>query len=571
MERYYRYVYEVKFKNGSYEFITGNSEFYRFLKDDFFITFDSLLTECSKNVLEKAIQRRAFDMPFVLEFFFSRDREPRYMIAVITNGSNSEITVLHMIELDRVYYDYNDIMTINRESAAILSQLNSIFYSYDAAGGVITCYNYLEEKNIISSSDLMLWEKESLESLPKQVHGDVSKFVSDLKNGTRNFIGTIPAEGESNGIDFSGTAIYNGDVHVKTVGIIGKTSVKSIYDTVRRDQLTGLYLKEDITNYAKKLVDDLKRRAAMAIIDIDDFKNVNDSFGHSAGDAVLRKCAAIIEEQLGSSGRAGRIGGDEFYIVIDEFENMETVKSILRGIKNNIADAYSDKEDGFHVTTSIGLTVAPNDADTFSTLYNLADHMLYLAKNKGKNRYIFYEREKHGSVEDILQTGVDQMGIISRRGISRSEAVCQILDLMYRGRSFSAEDILGSIVKHFRIDRIMLFNKTDKAVVAQGGNILPEEGMRDSEIDYLYDERLDGYFNDNVMIINNIKQFSTLNPAVYENFFKQGVRSIMQRRFVGKNGKEYVISYESVSSNDTWHLEDMYLYRLLDKILIEAL
>ena len=571
MEQHYRYVYEVKFKNGSYEFITGNSEFYRFLKDDYFITFDSLLTASSKDVLEEAIQKRAFNLPIVLEFFFSRDKEACNMVAVITDGSNSENTILRMIELNRMYCDYNALLTERQEDVALFSQLESIYYSYDASTGVITCYNYLEEKNVISRTDIRQWENEALESLPAQSHSDVAKFVSGLKNGTRNFIGMIPVPGESNGIDFSGTAIYNSDVHIKTVGIIGKTNVKSINDTIRRDQLTGLYLKEDITNYAKRLIDDLKQKAAMAIIDIDDFKNINDRFGHSVGDAVLRKCAAIIAEQLGSSGKAGRIGGDEFYIVIDDFEGMETIKSILRGIKNNIVEAYSDKKDGFHVTTSIGLTVAPNDADNFNTLYNLADHMLYIAKNKGKNRYIFYERAKHGSVSDILQTNVDKIGIISGRGISKSEAVCQLLDLTSRGKVFSVDDILSSIVKHFGVERIMLFNKTDKTVIAQGGNILPENGELGGEIDFVYDERLDSYFNDNIMVVNNIKNFLALNPQIYENFFNQGIRSIMQHRFVGKNGKEYVISYESVSSNDTWHSEDMYLYRLLDQILVEAL
>ncbi len=571
MEHHYRYVYEVKFKNGSYEFITGNSEFYRFLKDDFFITFDSLLTDNSKNVLENAIKRRSFNIPFMLEFFLSADREVSYMIAVITNASTSENTVLRMIEMDRMYNGYNALLTDRKEGIALLSQLDSIYYSYDAVSGVITCFNYREDKNILSSTDIVQWEKDSLESLPDQAHGNVSKFVSSLKNGTRNFVGVIPSCGEGESIDYSGTAVYNGDTHIKTVGIFGKTNMKFIGDTIRRDQLTGLYLKEDITNYAKRLIDELKQKAAMAIIDIDDFKNVNDQFGHPMGDAVLRKCAAIIEEQLGKSGKAGRIGGDEFYIVIDNFEDMESIKSILRGIKNNVAEAYSDKEDGFHVTTSIGLTVAPDNADNFSTLYNLADHMLYLAKNKGKNRYIFYEYEKHGSVDEILQTDVDKIGIINRRGLSRSEAVCQLIDLMYRGKTFSAEEILGSIVKYFGVDRIMLFNKTDRIVVAQGGNILPEDGNFVGEIDYLYDERLNGYYNDNVMVVNNIKNFRTLNPEIYENFFKQGIRSIMQHRFEGKNGKEYVISYESVSSNDTWHLEDMYLYRLLDKVLIESL
>lgn len=571
MERYHRYVYEVKFKNGSYEFITGNSEFYKFLRDDFFITFDSFLTENSKGVLEKAIKQCLYNAPFVLEFFLTHTREANYMVAVITDDSNSECTVLHMIPLEKMYHDYNCLLTDRSEDIALLSQFESIFYSYDAAAHSIALYHYQEEKNIISSTNIQQWERESLESLPESAHKSVAAFVSDLQNGTRNFFGAIPAGGENKSINFTGTAVYNGDVHIKTVGIIGRANIKTIGSMVRHDQLTGLYLKEDITNYAKRLIDDLKQKAAMAIIDIDDFKNVNDRFGHSVGDDVLRKCASIIAEQLGSAGKAGRIGGDEFYIVIDDFENMETVKSILRGIKNNVSEAYSDKKDGFHVTTSIGLTVAPDDANNFGTLYNLADHMLYLAKNKGKNRYIFYERDKHGSVEDILQTQVDKIGIISRRGISKSESVCQILDLMYRGKVFSPEDILSSIVKHFGVERILLFNRTDKTVVAQGGSIIPEGGEIVDEIDYIYDERLNGYFNDNVMVVNNIKNFRALNPEIYENFFKQGIRSIMQHRFAGKDGKDYVISYESVSSNDSWHLEDMYLYRLLDWILAASL
>ncbi|MCM1298388.1 MAG: GGDEF domain-containing protein [Firmicutes bacterium] len=570
MEQYYRYVYEVKFKNGSYEYITGNAEFYRFLKDDFFITFDSLLTDSSKKVLEKIINYKAYNVPFVLEFF-TGEREVRFMVAVITGESTEDRTVLRMIELDRMYEDYHFILTERQEDITLLAQLDSIYYSYEVDTGIITCFLYREEKKVISQCSLQEWEKDALESLPAESRSSVEGFVSNLKNGIRNFIGTVSVKGSAEGIDFSGAAIYNDDVHVKTVGVIGKSGIKSIDETARRDQLTGLYLKEDITNYAKRIIDDLKHKAAMAIIDIDDFKNVNDHWGHSTGDKVLRKCAAIIAEQLRGAGKAGRIGGDEFFIVIDNFDSIESIKSILRGIKNNIAEAYSDKADGFHVTTSIGLTVAPDDADNFGSLYNLADHMLYLAKNKGKNRYIIYEPEKHGSVEDILQTDVDKIGIISRRGLSKSEAVCQIQDLMLRGKTFSAEDILNSIVKYFGVERIMLFNKTDREVVAQGGSILPEDGEILDEIDYVYDERLNGYFNDDVMVVNNIKNFRTLNPDVYENFFRQGIRSIMQHRIVGKNGKDYVISYESVSSNDTWHLEDMYLYRLLNRILVECL
>lgn len=571
MERHYSYIYDVKFKNGSYEYVTGNTEFYKFLKEDFFITFDSLITKDSKAVLEKAIAQGEHYAPFVLEFYH-KENETCFMVAAITDDSTSECTVLRMIDLGSMYEDYYKLIYERRENIALLSQIDCVYYSYEVDTNVITTYNYNEEKEIITACDLSEWKRESISSFPPHAHPNIDKFVSNLKNGIRNFIGSIPMENDKESIDFSGVAIYNNDVHVRTVGIIGKSGIKAIGDAVRRDQLTGLYLKEDITAYAKKLIDDLKQKVAMAIIDIDDFKNVNDRWGHSVGDTVLKKCAAIIADQLRNYGKAGRIGGDEFFIVIENFDDMQTIRSILRGIKMNIAEAYSVKTDGFCVTTSIGLSIAPDDADNFNSLYNLADHMLYLAKNKGKNRYIFYDKAKHGSVQDILQTNVDKIGVVSRRGLGKGEAICQFIDLMFRGKPYAPEDILSAIAKFFAIDRVLLFNKTDKILMVQRGLILPTDTQKGGNPDYVYDERLDGYFEDNVMAVNNVKTFRIQSPQVYESLKSQGILSIMQHRIKGvKSGKEYVLSYESVSGNDCWHLDEMYLYRLLDKIMAECL
>lgn len=571
MERHYSYIYDVKFKNGSYEYVTGNVEFYRFLNEDFFINFDKLITENSKAVLEKAIEKGDHYSPFILEFYH-KERETCLMVAAITDDSTSDCTVLRMIDLNNMYDDYYRLIYDKRENIALLSQIDCIYYTYEVETNIITTYNYKEEKEVITASDLKEWRRENESVFSSQALPNLDKFISNLKNGIRNFIGSIPQGSDRGSIDFSGVAIYNNDVHVRTVGIIGKSGIKAIGDAVRRDQLTGLYLKEDITTFAKKMIDDLKQKAAIAIIDIDDFKNVNDQWGHSVGDKVLKKCAAIIADQLRNYGKAGRIGGDEFFIVIEKFEDMQTIRSILRGIKMNIADAYSVKTDGFRVTTSIGLSMAPDDADNFNSLYNLADHMLYLAKNKGKNRYIFYDKAKHGSVEDILQTNVDKIGVVSRRGLGKGEAICQFIDLMYRGKPYTPEDILSAIAKFFAIDRVLLFNKTDKTLMVQRGLILPTDTQKGGNPDYVYDERLDSYFEDNVMVINNVKAFRIQSPQVYESLKSQGVLSIMQHRLKGvKSGKEYVLSYESISANDCWHLDEMYLYRLLDKIMAECL
>ncbi|MCM1164815.1 MAG: GGDEF domain-containing protein [Lachnospiraceae bacterium] len=561
MTNQYGYVYEARFKNKNYEYITGNTDFYAFRGDNLYTTFDKMMAEGSREVLEKAIEEKAYNRPFVLAVY-SGDEKPCSMVCVITEESNSEHTVLRMIEVDRMYERYSEYFEREQENTAILAQLDGVYYSYDAEKNFITVYVYEEEKRVVGSYGLREWTDKAAESLPDKAKGELMKFVSNLKNGTRNFSGVINLDGDK-GVRFSGTAIYHSDVHVKTVGSIRGSAANQIKNHARHDQLTGLYMKEDITNYAKSVVEDLKQKSAMAIIDIDNFKNVNDHWGHSTGDAVLRKCAAIIAEQVGKSGKVGRIGGDEFYMIVKDFEDEDSVRNILRGIKNNISQAYSEETDGFQVTTSIGVSCYPEHATDFNTLYNLADHMLYLAKNKGKNRYIIYRQDKHGSVEDILKTNVDKVGIVSRRGLSKSEAVCQIADLMIRGKTFSAEDILQSIVKYFGVERIILYNVTDGEIAAQCGEI----PLRGEDAGYLCDEGLNRYFEGSVMIVNNIRHFRTFNPQVYDKFLKQGIMSVMQHRIKGGDQKDYVISYESITNYDTWNAEDLYLYRIIDTIL----
>ena len=575
MSRRYGYCYEVKINTTDYNYVTANGLFYDFRGEKLiYSTFDSLLTEDSLKILAEHIGSKSYGKIFIMDVL-TRDNTPCTMVCYLEPADAEDQVTVFMIEAEKMSDRYLALGEKQQVSDTLLSQFDSDYFTYDRLENSIMFYRYNEGKEqVIFRSDMDGWNRQASQALSEESHDELAMFDSYLKNGIRNFVGTfVDKSGEKN-ISYVGTAIYDEDIHVKTVGNIGSTKIKPTYSQVRRDQLTGLILKEDITTYCKKLVAEREKKVALAIVDIDNFKNVNDHFGHATGDAVLKKCAAILDREVGDYGKAGRIGGDEFLVIIDNFTVFEEVKNILRGIKNNVLQAYIEERDGFYVSTSIGCAIYPDDVSSYDKLFELADHLLYRAKHKGKNRYIIFEKDKHGSVDDVLQEAVEKLGVAGRRGLTKSEAVCRIIDYDISGKEYALESVLHDIMEYFRIERIVVYNKTDRKIELRRGITHPssEEEETRSTIDYLYDSDLGQFYKDNIMVINNIKMFQTKKcDNIYNNMIDQSVFSIMHHEITGKSGKVYVISYEMITKKITWNMEDMYLYRLLDTIFAKRL
>ncbi|MBD5129819.1 MAG: diguanylate cyclase [Ruminococcaceae bacterium] len=562
---------EAIFKNKNYDFIIGNSDFYNFLGDRQYTTFDSIISSDSLRTLERAVAERLYGKPFVIGIR-AEDGRMCEMICRIAEQDDPDCTLIRMWKLGEIVEKHLSSEMDRRETEALLSQYDCVYYSYDRPANTMTCYRYDDEKITLCALKLDEFKKEAAVRLPDNSRDDIEQFTDKLKNGIRSFNGSL-SHGTENAVVFSGTAIYDYDVHIKTVGSFGSGGANPIRELVRKDQLTGLALKEDITNYAKRSIGDLKQQTIISIIDIDDFKYVNDHYGHAVGDDVLKKCASIIENETGAYGKAGRIGGDEFFIVFDRIHDKETLRSVLRSIKNNIGKAYSNEKDGFRVTTSIGVSAYPQDAKDFDSLFRLTDYMLYRAKHKGKNRYIIYEAEKHGSVDEILRSSIEVAvsDISGRKGLSKSEVVCRIADLEICGKKYPADNIIRDIVDYFGVERVILYDKTARTAAAQCGSNLLDSGIIAETIDYIYDEGIKEHTQNGVMIVNNVKTFEIKNPELYEKLRRQEIYSIMHREIIGKSGKCFILSCESVSAYLTWNLEDMRFYRILDNILSSVL
>lgn len=567
--------FEVKVNTVTFDIVTGSMDFYEFLADKLYYKFDLTVEEGQREFFREKI-KEAHKGDCFSTCIYDKQGNLSEMMVYVKSVEEGENVTLQFSEMSHIYEELMKFQLESVTSRMILAQLGNCYYTYERDEDRITCVTMNPTYEIIFMKRIEDWIIQVKEKNENGI-SEMNNFVEDLRGGIRNFKYVIPGkfffDDFDNDVVVCGSAMYTDGVYIRTVGYISEVNGGYASETIRRDQLTGLILKEDITNIAKKKIDVLKRPTSIAIIDIDDFKNVNDNFGHMKGDEVLRYCASIIDEAVTGYGSAGRIGGDEFFIVLDYMAQDDGMRNILRSIKNSIGSAYSEEKDGFKITTSIGCASYPIDVGSFNELFLLADFMLYRAKDKGKNRYILYDYEKHGSVEDILNNGIknSNMGISSRKGMSKSEIICKIADKMITGEGYPIKSIFNEVVDYFGVERIILYSLDSQEVVLQCGNKTLDENVLNETKDYILDEQLHKMYNEGVLVINNIKIFDTENHYIYEKLKKQRVLSFMHHKIIGKNNERFVVSYESVIVRNTWSEEDMHFFRILDHILAGCL
>ena len=184
---------------------------------------------------------------------------------------------------------------------------------------------------------------------------------------------------------------------IYTVIIRDITEIKKNEETLKHqayfDSLTGipnrtLFLdrSEIALNQAKRS----KEGLGVIFIDLDEFKELNDTLGHDAGDVMLKTIAQRFINCARKSDTVSRRGGDEFTILMPRIKNIEDAIKLAERILDSNKNAISIKEKMIFPKTSIGISIYPQDGDSIETLINNADKAMYAAKESGKNQYSFY-------------------------------------------------------------------------------------------------------------------------------------------------------------------------------------
>ena len=166
------------------------------------------------------------------------------------------------------------------------------------------------------------------------------------------------------------------------------------------DPLTGLVSRGYMLGFVKDLVEN-NIPFTFGIMDLDNFKYVNDTYGHSTGDGVLQGVADLLADMLDGIGIAGRFGGDEYLFVnlrdIVYDQKKQFCKDMFAGGKV-IRRMFRVEEYELFVTATAGIATFPADAKDYDELFSVADKALYFGKRKGRNCYIIYVESKHGHI-----------------------------------------------------------------------------------------------------------------------------------------------------------------------------
>ena len=203
------------------------------------------------------------------------------------------------------------------------------------------------------------------------------------------------------------------------------------------DCLTGVLLREEIVEYINYLLS-RGRPFSFALVDIDNFKTVNDTLGHINGDKVLKKAAEYLCGKVGEEGVVGRFGGDEFMLVLGGTADYRDVWNLGHEINMNIGGLRFEGLKGVSITFTMGISRSPVDGDTYESLLALADKALYRGKMKGRNCFIIYLPEKHRDI-DITKAGEKKY---------TSMYLCSRV-FMYLTESENIEDGLNYLFRHF--------------------------------------------------------------------------------------------------------------------------
>ncbi len=246
--------------------------------------------------------------------------------------------------------------------------------------------------------------------------GDASERTLMFHLSTRSAFKELPVRAAVSGDDrwwsISGRPIFDG--YDNFVGFRGsgtdlterKRSQEEVSRLANFDSLTGLANRRQISRVLEKIlaaqqVD--KRCCAVFLLDLDRFKHVNDTMGHPAGDALLKQVAQRLERTVGKVGQVGRLGGDEFKVVIPGLHKKQLLAELAEAVIHALSQPYAIDGQRVVIGASVGIAMAPDNGDNADDLVRNADLALYAAKDGGRGRLHFYAQDLHAEAEARAQ------------------------------------------------------------------------------------------------------------------------------------------------------------------------
>lgn len=531
-----------------YSIVMGDERFYRLVGEKSMYTLYQLVHPDDRDEFELYLAAAESDKVIFIRIQLKVDKYHWFILRKV--DEHNETDGRHLIELrlsDVIAQNSKfDMYTINvSKYRAMLTMFNEKVFEYDMETGIITIYFYSNgQAEILERDDLDEWQKRVLRLgyVEKTEQADFERLCSDIRNGadsfTQSFYATIFSKGaRRDTLIFKGETISLGTQKKLVVGVISelgariKQKVVQYDNDANKDSSTGILNKKAVTDDIIAVFNDEQKiksykKVYLVIYDIDNFKSVNDTYGHYFGDEVISSFAYELSKTIGNNGITGRIGGDEFISLLTGYDDIEDVKMMLKSIRNSLKLKLSEKKKDYYFSCSIGISEYQKDGVTYEDLFKITDGALYIAKEKGKDRYIIYDKELHGKlIGGSLECAGEKVVTEFLKPMDKCALATSLaIKTLKNGRPVAVE-VLKEMVDKMNIHGISIYEGENLKCVFSLGHY---QKVMENASYALRDEYRALFDKHDVNVINNIVSLAIDFIDIYEFYKEHNICSSLQ-------------------------------------------
>ena len=566
-----------------YYIASADELLYTFLEKNADRVFTELIHPDDRKFFVDAVEKVEESTQYVLVRMISARKNYKYMLLrmrqdkfVIDDFRCIEVYVSDIITSLEKYKRNRLILNKYRRMMCLVDYL---FFDYVKNTNIINIYMYNSDKSyMFLSEDLDVWREKMLSSyLWKE--SEKQKFealYTCIKDGLDDFkiqLATtfFSRAKRSDSILISGSVLFDIDGSKLVTGVIKLNSgemERPYYTTeASKDSATGLMNKRAIMEYAAlKLEEADGKQLSFMVIDIDDFKNINDTYGHLFGDQVIFRTAETIKRVVGFRGTVARFGGDEFVVLLEDCDD-ETVHNVLKTIYGEVSLLFKDTHAALHITISTGISSYPKDGNSYEKLFKRADKALYVAKGNGKNNYVFYDEEKHKQVEFVYERRrVKGLKTIASR-VNRSMLYSEImLDLSKEDIESTFDEVAAKICDLFDVGGITVYMGKDLQTYLRYGKY-NFDIQRFSLMDH--QDFVELMSEDDMIVIEDVKQMA--GKSFYHKYQRVEVNSNLLSVYRLDNEVKGLVCFDVFNTSRQWSEWDMIALNAIGKMLAQKL
>ena len=370
----------------------------------------------------------------------------------------------------------------------------------------------------------------------------------------------------------------------KAVGIVidindEKTAAQELKARAERDTLTKLYNKASARQKIEYMLANREEGEGLAlfIIDIDNFKMVNDRYGHMFGDAVLTKIAAQLSHLFRSSDIVSRIGGDEFMAMLQGALGEGQVMAVADRILECFDRVLEELPKDCSITCSTGIAVCPEDGEDFQTLFQKADVALYHAKACGKKQYQIYEQSMENKAygQNAPRQTAANTTIESEEGsgVVLNDLLPQAFNIFSKAVQLdrAVENVLELLGERLQVSRAYIFENSEDGRSYSNTFEWCREGI-ESQKDMLQDMSYDdmsadykSFFNERgVLYCDDISRFP---EDIREMLARQGIQSMLQCAIKDNGEFKGWVGFDDCTSKCMWTISQIEILSFISELL----